>query len=117
MELRQRGARPRRRRLRLEKTTAERRIELTDEQIRPLERFSPEFRERHIETRHTGDLVAVDTFFVGHLKGVGKVYLQSAVDCHSRYAWCRLYPSRRDGQAYGQVSLPHAGWAEQDRRS
>ena len=80
--------------LRLEKTTAERRIERSDEQIRLLERFSPEFRERHIETRHTGDLVAVDTFFVGHLKGVGKVYLQTAVDCHSRYAWGRLYPNK-----------------------
>ena len=80
--------------LRLEKTIAERRIELSDDQIRLLERFSPEFRERHIETRHTGDLVAVDTFFVGHLKGVGKVYLQSAIDCHSRYAWGRLYTSK-----------------------
>ena len=80
--------------LRLEKTTAERKIALTDEQVRLLERFSPEFRERHIETRHTGDLVAVDTFFVGHLKGVGKVYLQTAVDCHSRYAWGRLYPNK-----------------------
>ena len=80
--------------LRLEKTTAERKIELTDEQIRLLERFSPEFRERHIETQHTGDLVAVDTFFVGHLKGVGKVYLQTAVDCYSRYAWGRLYPNK-----------------------
>ena len=48
--------------LRLEKTTAERRLELSDEQVRLLEPFSPEFRERHIETRHTGDLVAVDTF-------------------------------------------------------
>ena len=57
--------------LRLEKSVAQRKIELTPEQIRHLERFSPEFRERHIETRHTGDLVAVDTFFVGHLKGVG----------------------------------------------
>jgi len=80
--------------LRLEKTVAERRIELSDEQIRLLERFSPEFRERHIETRHTGDLVAVDTFFVGHLKGIGKIYLQSAVDCFSRYAWGRLYTSK-----------------------
>ena len=35
--------------LRLEKATAERKIELSDEQIRMLERFSPEFRERHIE--------------------------------------------------------------------
>ena len=61
--------------LRLEETVSNRKIELSDEQVRLLERFSPEFRERHIETRHTGDLVAVDTFFVGHLKGVGKVYL------------------------------------------
>ena len=56
--------------------------------------FSPEFRERHIEAPHTGSLVAVDTFFVGTLKGVGKVYLQTAIDCHSRYAWARLYPSK-----------------------
>ena len=80
--------------LRLEKSVSERKLELSDEQIRLLERFSPEFRERHIETRHTGDLVAVDTFFVGHLKGVGKVYLQSVIDCYSRYAWGRLYTSK-----------------------
>jgi transposase InsO family protein len=80
--------------LRLEKSTAERKIELSDEQIRLLERFSPEFRERHIEAPHTGSLVAVDTFFVGVLKGVGKLYLQSAIDCHSRYGWGRLYTSK-----------------------
>lgn len=80
--------------LRLEKQTAERKIELSEEQIRLLERFSPEFRERHIEAPHTGSLVAVDTFFVGTLKGIGKIYLQTAIDCHSRYAWARLYPSK-----------------------
>jgi len=80
--------------LRLEKATAERRVELSDEQIRLLERFSPEFRERHIEAPHTGALVAVDTFLVGTLKGVGKVYMQSAIDCHSRHAWARLYTSK-----------------------
>jgi transposase InsO family protein len=80
--------------LRLEKATAERKIELNDEQVRLLERFSPEFRERHIEAPFTGALVAVDTFFVGVLKGVGKVYLQTAIDCHSRHAWARLYPSK-----------------------
>ena len=80
--------------LRLERDTAEQTIELTDEQRRLLERFSPEFREPHIEAPHTGALVAVDTFFVGHLKGVGKVYLQSAIDCHSRYAWARLFPNK-----------------------
>ena len=80
--------------LRLEKATAERKLELSEEQIRLLERFSPEFRERHIEAPHTGSLVAVDTFFVGTLKGVGKIYLQTAIDCHSRYAWARLYPNK-----------------------
>jgi transposase InsO family protein len=80
--------------LRLETAVRKRKIELSGEQIRLLERFSPEFRERHIKTRYTGDLVAVDTFFVGTLKGVGKVYLQSVLDCHSRYAWGRLYTSK-----------------------
>jgi len=61
--------------LRLEKTVRERKLELNEEQIRLLERFSPEFRERHIEVHHTGELVAVDTFF-------------------SRYAWGRLYTSK-----------------------
>ena len=80
--------------LRLEQHVSDTKIALSDEQVRLLERFSPEFRERHIETRHTGDLVAVDTFFVGHLKGVGKVYLQTVIDCYSRYAWGRLYTSK-----------------------
>jgi len=31
---------------------------------------------------------------VGHLKGVGRVYLQSAIDSHSRYAWGRLFTSK-----------------------
>jgi len=80
--------------LRLEKETGKRKIELTEEQIRHLERFNPEFRERHIHTRYSGDLVAVDTFMVGSIKGVGRVYLQTVIDCHSRYGWGRLYPNK-----------------------
>lgn len=80
--------------LRLEQHHKETGFTLTAEQVKQLERFSPEFRERHIETRHTGDLVAVDTFLVGSLKGVGKVYLQTVIDCYSRYAWGRLYTNK-----------------------
>ena len=80
--------------LRLEQAVRERDLTLSDDQVRALERFSPEYRERHIEARRTGDLVAVDTFFVGVLKGVGRVYLQSVLDCHSRYAWGRLYTTK-----------------------
>jgi len=80
--------------LRLEEVTRKRRVKLTEEQIQALERFDPEFRERHIEVHFPGDLVAVDTFFVGTLKGVGKVYLQAVLDCFSRHAWGRLYTSK-----------------------
>jgi len=78
----------------LEQSVSKRKIKLSDEQIRLLEKFNPEFRERHIETRFTGDLIAVDTFFVGTLKCVGRIYLQSVIDCYSRYAWGRLYTSK-----------------------
>lgn len=80
--------------LRLEKSTAECKVELTEEQVHLLERCSPEFQERQIEIPHAGSIDAVDTFFVGALKRVGKVYLQTAIDCHSRYAWTPLYPSK-----------------------
>lgn len=80
--------------LRLEEHSRKHAIKLTDKQIRLLERFEPEFRERHIDAPHTGSLVAVDTFHVGHLKGVGRIYAQTAIDCHSRYAFARLYTSK-----------------------
>ena len=63
--------------LRLDKTLREQTIELNDEQIRLLERFSLEFRERQIEVYYTGELVAVNTFFMGAFKGVGMMYLQT----------------------------------------
>ena len=80
--------------LRLEKSVRDTPFELTAEQIKALEKFSPEFRERHIKAPYSGYLVAVDTFMVGALKGVGKVYLQTVIDCHSRVAFGRLYTNK-----------------------
>ncbi len=80
--------------MRLEEYCRGKKIELTEDQVKMLERFDPEFKERHIETRFTGDLVSIDTFLVGTLKGVGKVYLQTVIDCHSRYSWGRLYTNK-----------------------
>ena len=80
--------------LRLEEHSRKRSIKLTDQQVRLLERFDPEFRDRHIEAPHSGSLLAVDTFHVGYLKGVGRIYAQTAIDCHSRFAFARLYTSK-----------------------
>ena len=34
------------------------------------------------------------TFFAGTLKGVGRVYIQTVLDCFSPYVWARLYGSK-----------------------
>ncbi|GHU97237.1 IS481 family transposase [Spirochaetia bacterium] len=80
--------------LRLEQHHKDTNIELTEAHIRLLEKFDPEFRERHIQADFPGQLVAIDTFMVGNLKGIGKIYLQTVVDCHSRFAWGHLYTSK-----------------------
>lgn len=80
--------------LRLEREHQSNLIELTEDQIRLLERFDPEYRDRHIQADFTGQLVAMDTFTVGTLKGVGRVYMQTVMDCHSRYAWGRLFNTK-----------------------
>ena len=69
-------------------------IALTESHIKLLEKFDPEFRDRHINADFTGQLVALDTFMVGNLKGIGKIYLQTVVDCHSRFAFGHLYTSK-----------------------
>jgi len=80
--------------LRLERHCRGTNIPLTEEHIALLEKFDPEFRERHIQADCTGQLVALDTFMVGNLKGIGKIYLQTVVDCHSRFAFGHLYTSK-----------------------
>jgi hypothetical protein len=59
-------------------------IALTGEQVAFLEKQNPCFRERHVESGAPGELLCADTFFVGSLKGVGKVYLHAAVDTYQR---------------------------------
>ena len=51
-------------------------------------------KERHIKIKYPGHLDSIDTFMVGHLKGVGRVYMQTVLDCHSRHAWGRLCTSK-----------------------
>ena len=65
---------------------------LTEEQVVALEKAKIE-KEAHgeIETEHPGYLVAQDTFYVGTLKGVGRVYQQTVIDTYSRVAFSKLY--------------------------
>ncbi|MDH8506161.1 IS481 family transposase, partial [Klebsiella pneumoniae] len=47
-----------------------------------------------IETAHPGYLGSQDTFYVGNLKGVGRIYQQTFVDTYSKMAHCKLYTSK-----------------------
>lgn len=41
-----------------------------------------------------GYIVALDTFYVGNLKGVGRIYQLTGIDLCSRYGWAKLYTSK-----------------------
>ncbi len=80
--------------LRLEEKAAAEPIELSAEQVALIERANPAFAERHVESGRPGELLAQDLFYVGHLKGVGKVYLDAVVDTYGSYAFGFLHAGK-----------------------
>lgn len=50
--------------------------------------------EQHVEAPYPGYLGCQDTYFVGTLKGVGRVYAQTFVDAHCSWAAAKLYLSK-----------------------
>lgn len=50
--------------------------------------------EQHIEAPHPGHLLCQDTYFVGTIKGVGKIYQQTVIDARSSHAFAKLYLSK-----------------------
>jgi transposase InsO family protein len=85
--------------LKLEERAAQQALELTPEQVTQIERANPCFRERHVESSRPGELLAQDTFFVGVLKGVGKVYLHVVVDTYGSHAFGFLHTSKQPAAA------------------
>src|SRR4030095_1368162 len=59
-----------------------------EDQVRALEKARQD-KEAHgeIETEHPGYLGAQDTYYVGNLKGVGRIYQQRLIDTYSKVAF------------------------------
>lgn len=54
---------------------------LTERTVKPV---------RHVAASAPGDLLSLDTFYVGKLKGVGKVWQITGCDVASSYGWARV---------------------------
>ena len=76
----------------LEARMAQEGIILTEAQLMALER-KKEKREAtgEIETEHPGYLGAQDTYYVGNIKGVGRIYQQTFIDTYTRVAFAKVY--------------------------
>ena len=76
----------------LEKLVAEKGIILSESQVQALERKKEDdIACVEIETAYPGYLGSQDTFYVGNLKGIGRIYRQTFIDTYSKVAFAKLY--------------------------
>jgi transposase InsO family protein len=72
---------------------------------------------RHVQAHQPGELVSMDTFYIGQLKGVGKVWQVTACDVASSYGIAWLLPTfsaEATARFLRTILVPHvrrAGWA------
>ena len=80
----------------LEQRTAARGGVLTENLVRLLQRHRGRVvdPQQHIEAPQPGFLLCQDTYFVGTIKGVGRIYHQTVVDANSSLAFGKLYLSK-----------------------
>jgi len=51
-------------------------------------------KKRHIQADDPGELICVDLFYVGCIKGIGRIYQMTACDAATSFAWARLYTDK-----------------------
>ena len=80
----------------LERKSAELGGVLTEAQMRLLRKARGRLvdPEQHIEAPHPGHLLCQDTYFVGTIKGVGKIYQQTVLDANSSHVFAKRYLSK-----------------------
>ena len=87
---------------------------LTEDQLRALERAREE-KEAHgeIETEHPGYLGCQDTYYVGNIKGVGRIYQQTFIDSYCKVAVVKLYDRKHAITAADMLNDRVVPWYEE----
>jgi len=98
----------------LEAKVAQDNLILTEEQLRALEKAKTE-KEAHgeIESLHPGYLGAQDTYYVGTLKGVGRIYQQTFIDTYTKVAFIKLYDRKNALVAADMLNDRVVPWYEE----
>lgn len=92
--------------------TAKQRLEfhrLTHGEVMTAEDFSAwetdrrKSKTRHLEVRYPGELVGMDLFYIGTIKGIGRIYQFTAIDCYSSFGFAGIYTEKTADNAIGFV--------------
>lgn len=76
---------------RLEKKMSEKGFALSPNQVQELVIKADLLKEQHVLSYFPGYLLCQDTFEVGYIKGVGKIYMQAVIDTYGSFGFAKLY--------------------------
>lgn len=89
--------------LKLEERGSSELIMLSEEQLWQVEKTNPAFWKRGVESSRPGELLCQNIFYIGQLKGIGKIYLHTVVDTFGSYAFGFLYTTKQPEAAVAVV--------------
>lgn len=69
--------------------------------VSDLDRDREMAKHRSLNTRYPGHIVGMDTFYVGTIKGLGRVYQFTGIDTYSSYGWAKLFLDKTADSACG----------------
>ena len=72
---------------------------ITERYLREVEKK----KETHIESFYPGYLFCQDTFYVGTIKGLGRIYQQAGIDAYSNFGFAKVYTNKKDDSAINFV--------------
>nr|NGY94345.1 hypothetical protein [Neochlamydia sp. AcF84] len=98
----------------LEAKVAQEEMILTEDQLKAFEKAKEEKEAQgEIETEHPGYLLSQDTYYVGTIKGVGRIYQQTVIDTYSKVAFVKLYDRKNALVAADMLNDQVIPWFEE----